>query len=1312
MSNIIKIDNPFRRHIKEVIQLPPGCTLRDIRYSPRILDTLPKKVEVVISVNGRIIPMENWVLTKVQLNDFVLVVPRVEGWLSDIFKSDIFKIVAMIVVVWAAPAIAGGALLGGIGFSAGLAYEIGVVAIMVGGALLINSLTPRPKMPSSAYAGNEAELSQTYGWNPATVQRQGMVRPRFYGLNKMYGNVIGAFSEVTGTTTNIQTLYALIDLGIGPYREVIVPDTIKVNDQSIDNFDDVYYRSRSGLVRQNYVDWFEKIKVEFVPNMLVKNGSPKIYETKNADFDDIEIDLTFPRGLYDATGASLVNNTVNITIDIKKSTVDSWTNLVTEDITDDTADKVIRSYTTNGNIVIARGNKYQIRVVKNTAERDDTQYGDDLFLERVREVTDEQFTYPRAALVALKALATNQLSGAIRFSCLARGLYVVNYRDSAGAIEYSTNPADVIADILTQPVISGSPSPWTEMVLLLLFNGVDAATSTVDFSEKGHSVNFTSTAQLDTAVKKFGSASLLLDGASDDINIADSDDWNLFRSNSDDVIVDMFVKHDDHVGTEAYIGQYEDASNWWLLWHVHGSGIRFYFNSSGSGIIDTGFAGEITDTDQHHVALCKIGNEYGVYVDGVQVSYVQSTETDMLTGSLFIGQQGDDTNWFDGHIDHLRIIKNNVFSAAPNSTPDDTITIPAVEYTNPGPSFAIERYDGYNPSDLDLFALEDLADWCDDIQVNPTDFSISDITNTVNAIVTTRSPHPFRVDDIVVFRDVDTKSDMVELVDGTTAIVLSVTSNTIFTVDLDTSGYTAFGTSVLKLMLQFEGADASTTFTDSSPTPHTMTPVDNAQIDTAQYKFSPSSGLFDGTDDSLTTPDSADWDLVGSNVDDWTIDLFVRFNSIAGSQYFACQYEDDDNSWNFGWLGGGFLAFYVRSGGTQIIGFDTGASFSPVVDTWYHIALCKVGNKYGIYVDGIQYGYRADSSTDTFAGLLYIGALKPSSLELNGWLDQLRISQSNVFSASPNSGKTDIITVPTTGYIAPTIELRKSRFTFNGGFDTESNMWDAVLRVCELCRCVPFFKGNKISFAIDKAASAVFAYTSGNIIKDSFRQIFIPTAERAREVEVHYRDAEQDYQRQPFTLINPNITNLTARARMDLFGITDSEMAERIADVILLKNQHIKTIAKFSADIDSIACTIGDPILAPIDATKYGQVGDGRVTTATNTGNAVVTVQGALSFEDADWDGGSTAYRLMVKTADDVIETKSIIDVTRDSADVETSITVSGTYATTPVEGDLWAAGEENYETKKYRVINLRQSERQRIEITATEYVDAVYAND
>ena len=105
---------------------------------------------------------------------------------------------------------------------------------------------------------------------------------------------------------------------------------------------------------------------------------------------------------------------------------------------------------------------------------------------------------------------------------------------------------------------------------------------------------------------------------------------------------------------------------------------------------------------------------------------------------------------------------------------------------------------------------------------------------------------------------------------------------------------------------------------------------------------------------------------------------------------------------------------------------------------------------------------------------------------------------------------------------------------------------------------------------------------------------------------------------------------------------------------------------------------------------------------------------GTIDFDDADWQGGSTTYKLLVKSASDAVpESRTIIGVTESSVAGGTfDITVSGVYSTMSKRDDVWAAGEEDLETNPYRILDIRRTEESRAEITSIEYNSDVYAND
>ena len=202
-----------------------------------------------------------------------------------------------------------------------------------------------------------------------------------------------------------------------------------------------------------------------------------------------------------------------------------------------------------------------------------------------------------------------------------------------------------------------------------------------------------------------------------------------------------------------------------------------------------------------------------------------------------------------------------------------------------------------------------------------------------------------------------------------------------------------------------DGTDASTTFTDSAAgggAPHTMTANGNAQIDTAQSKFGGAAGLFDGTGDFLTTPDSADFAFGSGNL---TIDFWLRVNSFENEAGFVSHSntaggsQDASNSFELRFDSTTYanLQFGIWSGGTNIISII--AAHGMVVNTWYHIALIRGwngnANDFAITVDGTAIGTVTDADTwPDFTNDFVVGmSQRAGNRYFNGWIDELRVSK-------------------------------------------------------------------------------------------------------------------------------------------------------------------------------------------------------------------------------------------------------------------------------------------------------------------------------
>ena len=467
MSNIVKIkENPIEvvvvrspldrtKVIKTVLKYNCQNVLQIVNdyINPDI-----EGIGIVVSVNGKIIEENEYATTFLLPSDQIVIVPIIGD-------NETLMIVAMVALFVFAPGIAA-AIGGGAGgwavtAAGGLTFagQVLTVGIMLAGGYLISSLAPKPS--SQRIGGLGEDVSQFHSFNPATKQRQGLAIPRIFGKIKCYGNVIVANTELNQTNDK-QILNLLIALSKGPIKGIVDYDDvsygeIKINDQPITNFQDVFVVHRKGTLNQEIITYFDDTLNETFRETLVSSDSPVIYTTSNANFDELEVKISCPFGLYyqnDQSGLS--NHTIKIKIEIGESPGGAYNTLFEGNIKDKRSSLVKRTFRTiNSNITIDNGKNYNIKVTKISIDKTSVRYGDKINLSSVSEVITDDFTYPTIALAGINALASDQLSGSLNFSCIAEGSICRVYDGSAWINEYSDNPAWVLYTILSSPVFSG-----------------------------------------------------------------------------------------------------------------------------------------------------------------------------------------------------------------------------------------------------------------------------------------------------------------------------------------------------------------------------------------------------------------------------------------------------------------------------------------------------------------------------------------------------------------------------------------------------------------------------------------------------------------------------------------------------------------------------------------------------------------------------------------------------------------------------------------------------------------------------------------
>jgi len=179
------------------------------------------------------------------------------------------------------------------------------------------------------------------------------------------------------------------------------------------------------------------------------------------------------------------------------------------------------------------------------------------------------------------------------------------------------------------------------------------------------------------------------------------------------------------------------------------------------------------------------------------------------------------------------------------------------------------------------------------------------------------------------------------------------------------------------------------TFSDSSPSKHTITTSGNTTHSSAQSKFSGGSISFDGTGDYLTAASSSDFNLLEQ---DFTIDMWINFGVIENMDICDIKGYADGLSFRLKEPGGaGKIGCYLENNNHTW-------TWTPSTDTWYHLALVRHGATLKCYVDGTALTATAggDPSGQSIAqGAFQIGQwlTGAGAQDFEGYIDELRFTK-------------------------------------------------------------------------------------------------------------------------------------------------------------------------------------------------------------------------------------------------------------------------------------------------------------------------------
>ena len=450
MIQLVIVRNPFdvtKREMQEVV-CRDGMPVRSYFYEPGRWQ---------YSINGMLcepdaVPIDG---------DCVVIVPHVEG--------KVFGMILSVGLSFLTAGIAGGAILGGL--SMGWRMVTAIAIGMIGGALV--SRLNRPRVDTS---NADQSQSQTYGWGgTSTLTGQGHPLAITYGAMKSGGVLLSRHIISDGARQYLHLLYCA---GEGELQDI---RNIRINENPADNYKDVQIDIRLGTNDQTIIPNFADNYADQPLNYELSGGWAT-HEVQGNLCTGIELTVALPNGLYysnDEGGMDATSVTLAAECRIVGS-AEAWMALPLCDSTGTDAFLTRKdgAWVRSLNAASLGGNysgrvseatnraiyrvyrfeglppgRYEVRMRCVHKDGNTIRYVNRVYLTQLTQIVYDDFVHPGKALIGIRALATEQLSGndpAVTWVQERSKLYVWNPYRKAYEEKHADNPAWACYDILHQ----------------------------------------------------------------------------------------------------------------------------------------------------------------------------------------------------------------------------------------------------------------------------------------------------------------------------------------------------------------------------------------------------------------------------------------------------------------------------------------------------------------------------------------------------------------------------------------------------------------------------------------------------------------------------------------------------------------------------------------------------------------------------------------------------------------------------------------------------------------------------------------------
>lgn len=263
-------------------------------------------------------------------------------------------------------------------------------------------------------------------------------------------------------------------------------------------------------------------------------------------------------------------------------------------------------------------------------------------------------------------------------------------------------------------------------------------------------------------------------------------------------------------------------------------------------------------------------------------------------------------------------------------------------------------------------------------------------------------------------------------------------------------------------------------------------------------------------------------------------------------------------------------------------------------------------------------------------------------------------------------------------------------------FDTINDLWEALKTPETFGRGKVLMRGTKYSCICDRPSEPVQMFTVGNILQDSYIKEYSGITDRANAIEITFINKAKKYEKDVITVYADEYDNSEIYqnpTQITLYGCTDYEQAYKYGKYLLRVNKKIRTCT-WEADIDAIACQVGDVVLLSHDVPQWGL--SGRLLYANTNHIKLDRLVDMVSGKQ---------YAIIIRMMDDTLITKNIVFKEGETDYVK----IAEAFEEIPEDFCIYAFGEVNKMAKPFTIVDTSRKDDLTVSLTGIEYLESVY---